>query len=156
MENLQSTSTLFKAAEIELVYKTTVKPNERTKITQSQEAYQVLSKSWNENNLQFIEEFKILLLNNACQVLGCYHHSKGGITSTPVDIRLIFAAAIKANATSIILAHNHPSGNLTASHEDKKLTARVKQAGDILDIRVLDHIIMTSEGYYSFTDSGEM
>nr|WP_255505126.1 JAB domain-containing protein [Algoriphagus sp. Y33] len=73
-----------------------------------------------------------------------------------MDIKLVFSAAIKANASSVILAHNHPSGNLLLPIEDKRLTKRMKEAGKILDIPVLDHLILTAEGYYSFADDWEL
>ena len=80
--------------------------------------------------------------------------SKGGLTNTIVDARLIFLKAIEVQATSIVLCHNHPSGNLTPSRADEELTARLKSAGMLLDIKVLDHLIVSNEGYYSFADNG--
>lgn len=109
---------------------------------------------WNTEIIGFIEEFKILLLNRAHRVIGIYDVSSGGICGTVADPRVIFAAAIKSCATSIILAHNHPSGNLTPSEADISLTRKLKDGGLILDIKVLDHIILSQEGYYSFTDEG--
>ena len=76
------------------------------------------------------------------------------IAGTIVDVRLIFAAAIKANAVGLILAHNHPSGNLKPSYIDIQLTKRVKEAGQLLDIQLLDHLILTSDGYLSMADEG--
>jgi len=102
----------------------------------------------------FIEEFKILLLNRANRVIGCYDVSTGGICGTIVDPRVIYAAALKSCAVGIILAHNHPSGNLTPSEADLQLTRKLRDGGMLLDIAILDHIILTGEAYLSFTDEG--
>lgn len=144
----------FPVQEIQLVYKQKFKISERPKITNSQESYCVLKGVWNLEIIEFIEEFKILLLNRANRVIGCYNVSTGGICGTIADPRVIFAAAIKSCATSIILVHNHPSGNLTPSDADISLTRKLKNGGLILDIMVLDHIIISSEGYFSFADEG--
>jgi DNA repair protein RadC len=100
------------------------------------------------------EEFWVLYLNNANKVIYKGQLSKGGITGTVVDIRLIFKLALEHNATSIILSHNHPSGKLMASDADKEITKKLKFAGEQLDIKVLDHIIVTEKGYLSFQDEG--
>lgn len=147
-------STLFQVSEIELVYKSKVKASSRPKITTSKDAYEVLKNSWDENKIDFIEQFKILLLNRANKVLAMYEISSGGITGTVADPRLIFTAALKANAVSIVLAHNHPSGNLQPSRADEQLTSRIKLAGEYLEIKVIDHLIVTSESYLSFADEG--
>ena len=98
------------------------------------------------------EEFWVLYLNNSNKVIYKGQLSKGGITGTIVDIRLIFKMAFEQNATAIILTHNHPSGKLMASDADLKITKRVKEAGQTLEIQVLDHIIITENGYLSFQD----
>lgn len=144
----------FEVAEIQLTYKTKVRPSERPKITSSKEAYEILLDSWDEHKLEFVEQFKILLLNRASMVLGIYEVSTGGVSATIADPKLIFAAAIKANASAIILSHSHPSGQLKPSDADLKLTKKLKDGGKYLEISVLDHIIVTSEGYYSFADEG--
>lgn len=100
------------------------------------------------------EEFWILYLNNSNKVIYKAQHSKGGMTGTVVDIRLIFKTAFEHNAISIILTHNHPSGKLLASDADIQITRRIKEASKYLEINVLDHIIITEEGYYSFKDNG--
>ncbi|GAA4039051.1 DNA repair protein RadC [Flavobacterium cheonhonense] len=100
------------------------------------------------------EEFWVLYLNNANKVIYKAQLSKGGITGTVVDVRLIFKLALEHNATSIILSHNHPSGKLVASDADKEITKKLKFAGEQLDIKVLDHIIITEKGYLSFQDEG--
>lgn len=100
------------------------------------------------------EEFHIIYLNNSNKVIDQLLLSKGGITGTLVDVRLALKKAIEVGATSIILAHNHPSGNLNPSAADKQLTQKLKIAGESLDIKVLDHIIVTEKSYYSFADEG--
>lgn len=98
-------------SEVTLIYKTKVKPKDRIKITSSKDAYKVLFDSWNENTIEYVEEFKILLMNRSNAVLGILSVSKGGISGTVTDIRLIFQGALKSNASGVILCHNHPSGN---------------------------------------------
>lgn len=154
METTTSLIDLYQIAEIEIVYKSKVKASERPQITSSLMASQLLRQYWNSGTLELLEEFKILFLNRANKVLGIYQHSKGSISGTIADQRLVYAAAIKAGATGIILAHNHPSGNLKYSVADIELTKKFKNAGTILDIQVHDHIILTAESYYSFADEG--
>jgi len=143
-----------RVAEVELVYKTTVKASERPKISSVKDCYELLKELWNENAIEMQEEFKVLLLNRGNKVIGVYKASTGGITGTIADPRLILAAAIKSLAVSIILSHNHPSGNLKPSRADEELTQKIKVAAGYHDIKVIDHIIITSEGYYSFADEG--
>lgn len=100
------------------------------------------------------EEFWVLYLNNSNKVIYKSQISKGGITGTMVDTRIVFKVALEHNATSIILTHNHPSGKLEASEPDKQVTRKLKDAGKSLDIAVLDHVIITEKGYLSFTDDG--
>lgn len=141
-------------AEVELIYKTRVKPSDRPKVSTSHDAYAMLLNSWNSETLELHEEFKVLFLNRANKVLGLFILSKGGVSGTVADPKLIFSAALKANASGIILAHNHPSGNLQPSQSDIDLTRKCKEAGRVLEIQVLDHIILTTEKYYSMADEG--
>jgi len=156
METTSNGTALSKVAEVELIYRNKVKASERPAIATSKDCYHLLRQSWDENKIELLEQFKILLLNRGNKVLGIFEVSAGGITGTVVDPRIIFSAALKANATSIILAHNHPSGNLKPSAADKELTSRMKAAGQILEIRVWDHLIITNDGYFSFADEGLM
>lgn len=142
-------------SEVILTYKTKINPKDRTRVTSSKDAYKILFDSWNKNTIEHIEEFKLLLMNRSNAALGILSVSKGGISGTVTDIRLIFQAAIKANASGIIACHNHPSGNLNPSESDTKITRKIKEAGTIMDIQLLDHIIILPiEGYYSFADEG--
>lgn len=153
MENTNGKK-LYEVAEIQLIYKSDVKPSLRPKVNGSKDAYNVLLENWDNSKIEFVEQFKVLLLNRANKALGVFEVSSGSSTGTVADPKLIFAAAIKANACGIILAHNHPSGNLQPSQADIDLTKRVKEGGKLLEIQVVDHLIVTSEGYHSFADSG--
>jgi DNA repair protein RadC len=154
MESAQNQSGMLIASEVELVYRSRVKASDRPKITTAIDAYQILINSWNEDEIELRECFKIMMLSRANRVLGIYEVSKGGLTGVAVDVRMVFIAALKANAACLILAHNHPSGQLKASHADREITDRIKTAGKFLDIEILDHLILTSEGYLSFIDEG--
>jgi len=111
--------------------------------------------NWDLDSIEHIEEFKLLLMNQSNSVLGIMPVSKGGLSGTVTDVRLIFQGAIKANASGIIVCHNHPSGNLNPSESDIKITQKIKEAGNLMDIQLLDHLILTMDGsYYSFADNG--
>src|SRR5665213_863077 len=154
METKNQTTDWMKVAEVELIYKSKVKASERPRIMDSKDAYKILIHCWDLNRIELLEEFKILLLNQANRVLGIYPLSSGGITGTVADPRLIFGAAIKACAVSLILSHCHPSGNLKPSRADEELTTKIKMAGQLLDIKVTDHLIVTRDSYFSFADEG--
>ena len=143
----------YKVSEIKLSYATKFKASERPQIKSSETAYQILKSVWGED-IGFVEEFKILLLNRANRVLGIVPISKGGIAGTVVDAKVIFSAAILSSSTSLILSHNHPSGNLRPSQADLDITKKLKKAGELLDIAVLDHLILTPDNYYSMADNG--
>tara|TARA_B110000046_G_scaffold131430_1_gene137919 strand:+ start:2597 stop:3283 length:687 start_codon:yes stop_codon:yes gene_type:complete len=102
------------------------------------------------------EEFWVLYLNNSNKVLSKFQISKGGITATLVDVRLLFKKAIEIGAVAIIICHNHPSGKINPSTEDKNLTKKIKLGGMSLDIKLLDHLIITEKSYFSFADNGEI
>ncbi len=144
----------WEVAEIQLSYKSNVKPSLRPKITSSRDAHEVLKRVWNDSLIELCEQFKVLFTNRANKVLGVFEVSTGGIAGTVADPKLIFVAALKAGATGIILSHNHPSGNLTPSHADIELTKKIKEGGRLLEIQLLDHLILTSESYFSFADEG--
>ena len=100
------------------------------------------------------EEFWIIYLNNSNKVISKSQLSKGGITGTLVDIRMVFKTALEMGATALILCHNHPSGTLIPSDADRQITRKLKLAGDSLEIKVLDHLIVTETSYFSFADEG--
>lgn len=145
---------LPQVTEIRMVYQNPVKPADRPRITCSHDAYKILKSHWSDQ-IELIEEFYILLLDRSNRVLGRYLISKGGVSGTVVDAKIIFACALKARASALILAHNHPSGNLSPSQPDKKITDKLIQGGKLLDIKILDHLILSPcSGYYSFADEG--
>ena len=144
---------MLQAAEITIQYKPALSSDMMHTITKSSDAYEIFKSTWSEN-ISYIEEFKIILLNSSNKVLGVSKISEGGICGTIADPRLVFQRALLANATAVILAHNHPSGNLKPSQADINLTKSLQNAGAFLEIRVLDHIVVTENGYYSFADEG--
>ncbi len=150
------TSLLNNVAEVQLSYKSNVPVKQRPQIQNSGDAVQVFRNFWDEDTIELQETFMIMLMNRASRVIGIYKVSQGGLTGTVVDIRLVFVAALKAAASNIILAHNHPSGNLNPSETDKTLTNKLRDAGKLLEIQVLDHIILSTEGFFSFADEGIM
>ena len=105
-----------------------------------------------DDKIEYKEFFYVILLNNSNEVLGVSKISEGGITSTIVDIRLIFQQALKTHSTAIILGHNHPSGKTEPSTADKTITEKIKKGAEFLDIKLLDHVIVTSNNYLSFAD----
>lgn len=153
---METIKTPSQVAEIELVYRPKIDVQKARKVSSSNCAYQIFKEVWGEEKIQFVESFKIILLNRGNRVLGVVEISTGGTAGTVVDPKLVFAAALKSNCQSIILGHNHPSGNLQPSVQDERLTKRLVEAGKFLDLPVLDHIIVTSEGYFSFADEGKL
>jgi len=145
--------TTTKLAEVEVNYKTAVKKSQMVKVVTSKEATECFRRIWSDR-MEYAEESVLLLLNRANKVLGYVKLSSGGTAGTVVDQKMIFQVALKTNASSVILCHNHPSGNLQPSEADIKLTKEVATGGRILGISLLDHIILTDEGYYSFADEG--
>ena len=150
MENLLTVS------EVKLAYKTKQKASERPKVFSSKTSYDILRNCFDPDTIEYRESFKVLLLNRCNKVLGVMNVSEGGINNVLVDIRLILQAALLGNASGLIIAHNHPSGVLESSLDDDTLTARVKNACQIMDISLLDHIIISSESYYSYADNGKL
>jgi len=141
-------------AEIEISYKPKYKASELPKVVTSAGAFGYLKDVF--PSLDYREFFYILCLNRNNKVLGYCQISAGGLNGTVTDVRIIMQIALKSNACSIILSHNHPSGNLVPSEADKDLTKKIREAGKFLDIPVLDHLIVTSESYFSFADEGLM
>jgi DNA repair protein RadC len=140
-------------SEIQVSYHPSVQFKELPKVTDSQGAEQVLRGIWSDQ-LEYREEFIILCLNRANRVIGFSKISMGGTAGTVADPKMIFQIALKSNAASLILCHNHPSGNIRPSEADLRLTKKLKGAGDLLDIPILDHIILTAEKFFSMADEG--
>jgi DNA repair protein RadC len=156
MEKNISLEVLNNVSEIDICYKRKVncKMSERPVISSSQDAYEVFIHYWSDDKVELLEEFKVIFLNQANRVLKIFSVSHGGITGTVADPRLILAAAIKVACCGMIIAHNHPSGNLKPSKADLDLTQKIREAAKFFDIKLLDHLIICTEGYYSFADDG--
>lgn len=154
IKTIETTKKMYDLPELHLTYTypdSTLK--ERHTIRSSQDAFYYLVHNWSEQ-IEFVEEFNILLLNTANQVLGIYNVSKGGRRATFVDHQVLFAAALKANASSIVLAHNHPSGKLRPSQADLQCTEALQKSAKILGVSIVDHLIVSRKGYFSFADEG--
>lgn len=145
---------MFCIREVQLSYTPKFKRSELPMITEAGDAYKILLEHWDLNTINLIEQFYVLLLSRSNKLLGIYEVSKGGFAGTVVDPKIIFIAALKGCASSIILAHNHPSGNLKPSQSDIAITKRLFEAGHLLDIPVVDHLIVTEDGYLSFAEEG--
>ena len=144
---------IMNVAGVQLSYRSCVKSSTRYKINSSQDAYKLLIKYFPDNTI----EYKVVLLNQSNRVLGIVPISEGGISATYVDVRLILQAALLANATQVILAHNHPSGSMKPSTLDDTLTERVKKAAELMEIHIADHVILSPEKeYYSYNDEGKL
>ena len=128
-------------------------PQELIQITSSKITFQIMQPIIGD---LLHEEFWVLYLNNSCKVIYKSQLSKGGITGTIVDIRMVFKIALEQNATFVVLAHNHPSGDPNPSPEDFKITKKLQNAGEIVDVKVLDHVIVSDKSYYSFADDSKM
>lgn len=152
--NNQVIETSPSLAEVKLSYKTEQSPDTFPQVTSPEEAEKVLRTVWDNDHIQLKEEFIILLLNNSKHCIGWSKISSGGGTATIVDPSAIYQVALLANATSIIVAHNHPSGNLEPSKADKSLTERIEKSGKMLGITLEDHIILTADDYVSLRAKG--
>jgi DNA repair protein RadC len=142
-------------AEVSLVYRTKVKASERLQVKCSKDAFDIFMENWDLDTIEHIEEFKLMLMTRSNKVLGIASISKGGISGTVTDVRIILQYAIKANASGIIICHNHPSGNMQPSESDLKITQKIKESGNLMDIQLLDHLIIIPEGRYtSMADEG--
>lgn len=140
-------------AEISLNYSSIIPHRNRLSVSNSQLAYYAFREVWDENTIELYESIKVMLLNSGCQVLGIVTIAQGNIDSLLLDFRLIFGAALKAASTAIILAHNHPSGNLRFSKSDKRITQELIDAGKLLDIPLYDHLVISKDGYISYHDT---
>jgi DNA repair protein RadC len=151
MEKIDLTTITF----VKLRYENKVKPSDRPKVNRSQDAYDIFIENWDWETITHIETMKLMLLNRANKVLGIAGLSTGGTNGCIIDLKIVFQYAILANASLIILAHNHPSGSLKPSEADIAITKKVKDAGKFLDITPLDHLIISpDERYFSLADEG--
>jgi DNA repair protein RadC len=153
-KNPQLESVFYEVAEVGLHYvRADLTSLLNPKISSSSDAARIL-RPFFSTCMQHHEQFSMLCLSNHNEVLAAYKVSDGGLTGTVADVRIIYQTALLCNATAIIICHNHPSGNTRPSQADITLTKKVKQAGEILDIKLLDHIILTADAYTSFGDEG--
>ncbi len=140
-------------SEIEISYSPAIKPSQMAKISCSRDAENIFRSIWS-NDLNYRESFYALYLNRANRVLGYKLISLGGLSGTVVDVRCIYQVALKTLSSGILIAHNHPSGNSEPSDADIKITRKLKEAGALLDIQLLDHLSLFSDGYTSLADEG--
>jgi DNA repair protein RadC len=147
---------MIRELKLSYVESNTPKIHGDVKIERSCDLHDVVRELFPEDEICHRERMVVLLLNNSNQVIGYKVIGIGGITATVADIRIILQAAILANAVNIVLAHNHPSGNLKPSTQDLRLTEALKKSAELMDIRLLDHLIITEKWYYSFNDEGHL
>ena len=140
-----------KLAEISINYKSNIKPENKIKITSPEESAHQLRNIWNDK-IDYQESMYLMLLDRANNILGYTLLATGATTGVLVDIKMILQTALKSNAHGVIISHNHPSGNTTPSSHDNKLTTKVKNGLEAIDIKLLDHLIITSDSYYSYAD----
>ena len=126
------------------------------KVTTAKEVADFIRKTYGKGQIELQEAYVILYLNAANEIIGYYKHTIGGITQSILDPRIVFSVAVTSLSTSIIISHNHPSGKVTPSPEDEQLTKQIQQAGMLLKIRLLDHVIVTKNDYYSFNDHNKL
>lgn len=129
------------------------KPQKKPRITESRDVHEYMYPYFADLSH---EQFYLVLLNRKHEIMDTTNISKGGVSGTVVDPKIVFKTAIDKLASSIIICHNHPSGNKKPSEEDKRLTRRLQEGAEYLDIRVLDHLVLTDSGYLSFADEGLM
>ena len=144
--------TLPKVAEIKVSYQPAI--SDRPVMQSSLDAFNFFKGFYMGETICLQEQFSVMYLNRMNRVLGVYIISKGGMTGTVVDIRLILAVALKTAATSIMLCHNHPSGNVKPPHADIELSSKIKDAAQLMEIKLLDHLVIGQYTYYSFADDG--
>jgi len=143
----------FSIADVQLSYRYLTSVNERTTIKSASRAYDMIKEHY-ADFMELKEVFFVAFVNQANHLIALHKHSEGGIKSTVVDFKILFSLALNCLSQGIIVFHNHPSGNLRPSEQDKKLTKQLKEACALLDIQLIDHIIVTADDYFSFSDEG--
>jgi len=146
---------LFEVSEVKLTYKRTLELSEMLKALSSKEIYNLLKQCFNPETIDLTVSFKVLLLSPAKNVIGILNVSEGH-SYAKETVRLIMQAALISNATQIIIAHNHPDGDLTIRALDDCITKQVKKAGEMFGVELLDSIIITSDSFYSYADNGKI
>ena len=142
---------------VKISYSFKAKLSDLPKVGKSFDAFNIAWNEWDHDKIGYCEQFGMLLLNRANKVLGFSLIGEGSQTATVVDIKRIFQIALKAHAANVILIHNHPSGNLKPSYEDLQITHKIIRAGEYMDIKILDHIILSPDKVYiSLADEGHI
>ena len=154
--NLKENLLSGQVSEVTLVYKSKVKPDERLQVRNAYQMAAVFRTVWDEDSIELLEESKVMYLNRASRVLGIFPLSKGGVSGTIIDVKLVLVAALRLHASQIAICHNHPSNNTTPSGADISVTKKMNKAAEYLNIRLLDHIILTKDSYYSMAEQGEI
>jgi DNA repair protein RadC len=153
-ENQQTLKMGLPEFKISLRYKG--RKSEIESVKSPSDAARVCRLCFDESKIDWVEEMIIIALNQSYKVLGFYKISSGGITGTVADPRVIFQFALLSNATSLLIAHNHPSGNLQPSNADDRLTEKIVEGAKCFDITIVDHIILTDESFYSYKDNNKI
>lgn len=142
-------------AEVKMTYRRDTEI-EQQKIQISRDAAEMSRRLYEEGTIDYKEQVWVLLMSSASKVNGYLKVAEGGIAQASVDIRLILQAALLTNSVAMILVHNHPSGNCRPSHNDDGLTMDLNKACKVLQIQLIDHVIITSEDFYSYADNGKL
>lgn len=154
VDGSSQTPLLLQVAEVQVTYRNKVPFAERAQINRSEDAEKIFRANWGED-MEMVEEFNVLFVTRSNHIKGLFRLSRGGMTGTVADIRILFATALKGLASAIVLGHNHSSGSVKPSSHDIELTKKLCAAGKIHDKNVLDHLILSPDsGYYSFADEG--
>jgi len=149
----ETKESLMQVAEVELMWKK--KKKLTTKIKESKEAVEVFRTVWHQD-INIRERVYVLFMNRVNNVIAVSEISAGGVSGTVIDTKILFAQALKLLASGIILAHNHPSGNLNPSGHDKDITTKVKKGCEVFDMVLIDHVILTEDDHYSFANEGSL
>lgn len=139
----------MRVEEVKLTYKNKLKASDRPKIRCAEDAYEVFMDNWDHDQIELLEECKAIFLDRQSRLMSIASISKGGYSGTIVDLRIVFAIALKRRADNFILAHNHPSGNLKPSPPDIAMTRQFYKAGMLMNIKLEDHLILTKDGFFS-------
>lgn len=142
----------YNVSKIELFYKN--KTNLDIRVNTPHEAYNIFMNNWDDGRIDLLEEGKVLYLGPSNKVISLYELSRGGVCGTVMEPKHIILGALQQNASKIVLAHNHPSGNLKPSQADNYLTEKINQATKFFDLKLVDHIVLCRHGFYSFSDDG--
>lgn len=151
-----NTKSLFEVSEIQIGYYPKIKPCNRPQITTSKKTFDYIKSYVKEEEINYREMFFVIYLDRANGAIGINEIGKGGMSTVIADPKLIFETALLSHASYLILAHNHPSGDLNPSTADGILTKKIKTVGDLLTLPILDHLIFNNDDYYSFTDENNI